>query len=220
MREMVRIGAEHLARDGAAALSLRAVARDLGVVSSAVYRYVSSRDELLTLLIVDSYDQLGDAVDAAVAEVSDDHPGGQFRAAAHAVRDWALAEPARYGLLFGTPVVGYDAPAEQTSGPGTRVIATLADIWQRGSAQPSTGAAGHSRMPSATLAADLQRIREGFGTTATDDLALRGLYVWPALFGVVSWEVFGQYGDGTFTDPVALFDHSVSLMLESLGIPA
>ena len=55
MRDIVRIGRQHLATDGAAALSLRAVARDLGLVSSAVYRYVASRDELLTLLVVDGY---------------------------------------------------------------------------------------------------------------------------------------------------------------------
>ena len=67
MRDIVRIGRAHLATEGAAALSLRAVARDLGVVSSAVYRYVASRDELLTLLVVDGYDELGDAVDAAIA---------------------------------------------------------------------------------------------------------------------------------------------------------
>src|ERR687897_2150882 len=76
IRDIVRIGREHLATEGAAALSLRAVARDLGLVSSAVYRYVASRDELLTLLVVDGYDELGDAVDAALAPVDrDDHVG-------------------------------------------------------------------------------------------------------------------------------------------------
>ena len=64
--DIIRLGREHLALHGAAALSLRAVARDLGVVSSAVYRYVESREELLTLLLVDAYNELGDEVDAAV----------------------------------------------------------------------------------------------------------------------------------------------------------
>ena len=68
LADITRIGRDHLAADGAAALSLRAVARDLGVVSSAVYRYVKSRDELLTLLVVDAYNELGDAVDAAVED--------------------------------------------------------------------------------------------------------------------------------------------------------
>src|SRR5690349_8879579 len=103
MRDITRIGREHLATDGAAALSLRAVARDLGVVSSAVYRYVKSRDDLLTLLLVDGYDELGDEVDRALAEVdADDHRERLF-AIGRTVRAWALREPATYALLFGSP---------------------------------------------------------------------------------------------------------------------
>src|SRR5690349_14169419 len=128
LQDITRIGREHLAAVGAAALSLRAVARDLGVVSSAVYRYVGSRDELLTLLLVDAYNDLGDAVDAAVESVPADDFRGRFRALAGAVRGWALREPARYGLLFGSPVPGYQAPAERTTAPGTRVVISLVQI--------------------------------------------------------------------------------------------
>src|ERR1700682_2962173 len=85
--QIIELGRRHLATEGAAGLSLRAVARDLGMVSSAVYRYVSSRDELLTLLLVDAYSELADAVDRArdaMSEVwSDD-----VVAIAHAARDW------------------------------------------------------------------------------------------------------------------------------------
>ena len=95
MREIVRIGREQLAAVGPTELSLRSVARELGVVSSAVYRYVASRDELLTLLIVDAFDELGDEVDAAL------NRGGrsaraQIQQIASAVRDWAAREPSRY----------------------------------------------------------------------------------------------------------------------------
>ena len=69
--EILRLGREHLAQVGPAALSLRAIARDLGMASSAVYRYVASRDELLTLLIIESYDAMADAVEAALAGVDD-----------------------------------------------------------------------------------------------------------------------------------------------------
>ena len=116
MQDITRIGREHLAEHGAAALSLRAVARDLGVVSSAVYRYVANRDDLLTLLVVDGYDELGDAVDAAVADVPADDYRGRFLAVGRAVRAWALREPATYALLFGSPVPGYEAPASGRPG--------------------------------------------------------------------------------------------------------
>lgn len=112
MADIVRIGRAHLATDGAAALSLRAVARDLGVVSSAVYRYVASRDELLTLLVVDAFTELADEVDAAVAGERDTSALRRFETIARAVRAWALREPSRYALLYGSPVPGYHAPAE------------------------------------------------------------------------------------------------------------
>ena len=114
--EILKAGRRHLATDGAAGLSLRAIARDLGMASSAVYRYVASRDDLLTRLIIDAYDALG-----AAAEAADRAAGpalaGRWAAICGAVRDWALANPNEYALIYGSPVPGYVAPAE-TVGPG------------------------------------------------------------------------------------------------------
>lgn len=120
-----RLGREHLSTHGAAGLSLRAIARELGVVSSAVYRYVPSRDDLLTMLLVEGYTDLADTVDAAVDDVPDDDPRGRIRACAVTLRAWAVADPARWALLYGSPVPGYAAPPEQTALPGTRVVARL-----------------------------------------------------------------------------------------------
>src|SRR5882762_11151601 len=88
-REITAIGRRHLATEGAAGLSLRAIARDLGMVSSAVYRYVASRDELLTLLLVDAYSELADAVDRARDAMSEVW-SEDVVAIAHAGRDWAI----------------------------------------------------------------------------------------------------------------------------------
>src|SRR5690625_5164599 len=126
--EILRIAREHLCTTGPADLSLRAIARELGVVSSAIYRYVSCRDDLLTLLVIDGYTALGDAVDQAISAVDDSDHLGAFLALGRTVRTWALAEPARYALLYGTPVPGYDAPGERTTEPGTRVIIALAHL--------------------------------------------------------------------------------------------
>ena len=103
--EIVRLARVQVERDGAASLSLRAIARDLGMVSSAIYRYFASRDELLTRLIIDSYDRLGDSVEVADAAVRkrSDH-AARWRAITRALRQWAIANPSEYALLFGTPV--------------------------------------------------------------------------------------------------------------------
>ncbi len=102
---------EHLAEHGAAALSLRAVARDLGMVSSGIYRYVASRDELLTRLIVDSYLSLADAVRRRHDAVPVDDLEGRWDAIAGAFRRWALDHPQDFALVYGSPVPDYTAPA-------------------------------------------------------------------------------------------------------------
>lgn len=103
---------------GAAALSLRAVAREVGMAPSAVYRYFPSRDELLTDLVVRAFDDQADAVAAAAARHRD--PRAALRAGMLAYRAWGAANPERFGLLYGAPVPGYAAPPE-TIRAGTRV---------------------------------------------------------------------------------------------------
>ena len=217
MRDIVRIGRLHLATDGAAALSLRAVARDLGLVSSAVYRYVASRDELLTLLVVDGYDELGNAVDAALEKVDRSDNPARLVAIGRAVRGWALAEPATYALLFGSPVPGYHAPAERTTGPGTRVVGRLVEVledaWQSGALSPDDAPLAPRR-----LSRDLARVRRETGLSAPDVLVARGVHVWASLFGCVSFEVFGQYGADTFTEPGDLFEHHLRVLVEVVGL--
>lgn len=217
MADIVRIGRQHLATEGAAALSLRAVARDLGVVSSAVYRYVKSRDDLLTLLVVDGYDELGDAVDRALAAVPAEDFVGRQAAIARAVREWGLAEPATYALLFGSPVPGYQAPAELTTGPGTRVVLALVRVWSE------AFTAGRLVPPpvsveSPALAAGFAEVRAELGADLPDGLISAALFAWAALFGCVTWEVFGQYGDAALGDPAALFELHLERLSASIGL--
>jgi AcrR family transcriptional regulator len=102
--EIKAVARRHLATDGAN-LSLRAVARDMGMVSSALYRYFASRDELLTALILDAYNALGEAVEKADAAVADrSQLRGRWLAGGRALRGWALANPAEYALLYGSAV--------------------------------------------------------------------------------------------------------------------
>ncbi|MEW1809871.1 WHG domain-containing protein [Pseudarthrobacter phenanthrenivorans] len=217
--DIVRLGRQHLATDGAAALSLRAVARDLGVVSSAVYRYVESRDELLTLLLIDAFGELGDEVDAAVAAAPEGDHLGRFMALGRAVRIWAIREPASYALLFGSPVPGYNAPAERTTGPGTRVIVSLIGILDAASRAGQLAVVGPSPQLPPTLAADLEAIRREFGVAIPDELVARGVLVWSSLFGAVSFEVFSQYGPDTFRAPHELFDHHLAVLAGTAGLP-
>lgn len=225
LADITRIGRDHLASYGAAGLSLRAVARDLGVVSSAIYRYVPSREDLLTLLVVDAYTELGEAVERAAAACAPDDLAGRWRATAGAVRDWALREPSRYSLVFGTPVPGYHAPAEQTTGPGTRVITLLlrlaADAQAAGATPltPLTPLTPPGEAPE-VLRGDAQRVRAASGLAVSDEMLTAAVLAWVSLFGAVSFEVFGQFGPDTFTDPEAMFAALVAVLGSVLGLPA
>src|SRR5579875_1456618 len=103
-REITDIARGHLGAHGPAGLSLRAVARELGMVSSAIYRYFPSRDELLTALIIDAYNALGEAAELAEAAVDRADHRGRLRAACTAVRRWAVDHPNEYTLVYGSPV--------------------------------------------------------------------------------------------------------------------
>ncbi|WP_287902589.1 TetR/AcrR family transcriptional regulator [Arthrobacter sp.] len=216
--DIVSLGRKHLAEQGAAALSLRAVARDLGVVSSAVYRYVESRDELLTLLLIDAYNELGDAVDSAVDLVPDDDFRERFLTLAQAVRRWAVAEPACYALLFGSPVPGYQAPGERTIEPGTRVVLRLVGILDAAHRAGALRNAGESGVVSDVLAGNLAAVRDELGLELPDELLARGVLVWTSVFGAVSFEVFGQYGPDTFPAREELFAHQMRTLADVVGL--
>ena len=126
-KEILDAGRHHLATDGATGISLRAIARDLGMASSAVYRYVASRDELLTKLIIDAYDSLGAAAESGEAAVDRADLLGRWTTICTTVRDWAIANPNEYALVYGSPVPGYVAPTD-TIGPASRVSNLLVQL--------------------------------------------------------------------------------------------
>jgi AcrR family transcriptional regulator len=211
--QIVELGRRQLATVGAAGLSVRAIARELGMVSSAVYRYVASRDALLTLLLVDAYSDLADSVGRARAGTD----GGwrdDVETIAHAMRQWATDQPADWALLYGSPVPGYRAPAELTTGPGTRVIGMLFDAVASG---VITGdIALTERHVAQPMSADLARVRDEFGFPGDDALVIRCTAVWALIVGAVSLETFGQYGYDTFTDTGVLFDEQIRIALDLL----
>ncbi|OBI39093.1 TetR family transcriptional regulator [Mycobacterium sp. E1386] len=211
---IIQLGRQQLVDRGAAGLSVRAIARDLGMVSSAVYRYVSSRDELLTLLLVDAYSDLADAVDRAREAVGDLWRDDVI-AISRATREWAVAHPARWALLYGSPVPGYHAPPERTVAVGTRVVAAFFD------AVASGIATGDIRLTDTVapqpMSSDFERIRQEFGFPGDDQVVAKCFLLWAGVLGAISLEVFGQYGADTLTDPEAVFGAQLRLLVDVLS---
>jgi AcrR family transcriptional regulator len=205
--DIVAAATRQLAEVGAAALSLRSVARELGVASSAVYRYVPSRDALLTELILRAYRDLGAAATAVERERPREDHAGRFRAIAGAIRDWARAHPHRYALIFGSPVPGYAAPRE------TVAAATIATMLLVNVLQDAHGGA-----PDDDDGPGLERgIAQDIGYSGPMRYLTEGIRTWSETYGLISFELFGHLV-GSVADADVFFAAAVDAMVGRLGL--
>jgi len=241
--EILAAARTRLTDEGPAALSLRAVARDVGMVSSAVYRYFPSRDDLLTALLITDYDELGAAVEAAGAAAGP-APGARWVAMCRAIRDWSIAHPGDFALLFGSPVPGYAAPRE-TVVPATRTTLALVRVVADAVGSGAPGASGSSVTPGSSVTstpaaagrpgsptappaapgaagpavADGVATLRSFGITLPDEVLVRTLMAWTTVFGTISFELFGHFV-GSVSDPAAYFDQVIVRLADDLGFTA
>lgn len=205
-----------LATHGASGLSLRAVAREVGMVSSAVYRYFPSRDDLLTALIIDAYDAVGLAAETADASCRKSDIDKRWMVTCRAIREWSAANLQEYGLVYGTPVPEYRAP-ENTIGPATRVTAVLAGIIRHGlELGLITDQSGEEPIPRA-IRAEIVLVREFFGGAVSDDLLVRSLIAWTHVFGSISFELFG-HRVGVVASNDVFFDHEMRRIARFVGL--
>jgi AcrR family transcriptional regulator len=260
-REITEEARRQLAAHGPAGLSLRAVARALGMVSSAIYRYFPSRDELLTALIIDAYDALGSAAEAADAAVAATDIRGRWHAACAAVRTWAVAHPHEYALIYGSPVPGYQAP-QATVPSAIRVVRVmgriLADAVAGAGAGAGAGARGANPVPSPPgpvpwppgpvpwppgpvpsppgpvasppglappqrplpppLAEQTVIVADAIAPGVPGPVIARALIAWTQLFGMVSFELFGQFV-GSLEPADCFFGYAVEQMADFIGLP-
>ncbi|MET7453038.1 TetR/AcrR family transcriptional regulator [Streptomyces sp. NPDC005574] len=201
-----------LAADGAARLSLRAVARELGMVSSALYRYFPSRDDLLTALIVDAYDSQGEAVEAAHAAVGRAEPLRRWSVVCGAVRDWALAHPHEYALIYGSPVPGYVAP-ETTVPAASRVGLLLIGIVR--DAHRERGLTGPA-LPG-ELRGEAERMAADLAPDLPPAVAAALVAAWAELYGLIGFELFGQF-HRVVEDREPFFHHAATRLAAGVGL--
>ncbi|MBL8775956.1 MAG: TetR/AcrR family transcriptional regulator [Acidimicrobiales bacterium] len=206
-REIKESARRQLAEVGASALSLRAVSRDLGMVSSALYRYFPSRDALLTALIVDAFDAVGVVAEQVEADLP--AAGGFTRrwvALGTAVRGWAVDQPHDYALVYGSPVPGYEAPAD-TVDPAARVSLVALRLVADGVAAGEIDPTPPGPMPR-SVHGEMAALRDGVGLAIPDEVLARTLLAWSAVLGAISYELFGHL-HGIVADHPAYFDHQL-----------
>ncbi|MGW7446344.1 TetR/AcrR family transcriptional regulator [Kitasatospora sp. NPDC054795] len=200
VREEIKAHAwDQIATAGASALSVNAIAKRMGLSGPALYRYFAGRDELITELVRDAYRSLADTLGAAAAE------GADLAGLAHVLREWALADPQRYFLIYGTPVPGYRAP-EDTTAIADEVMRTLVDACAAlAPAGPET--------PQAPFATHLLGHRGWAGDQpAPPEVLHRFLAFWTRLHGVLSLELAGHFTGMGFR-PALLFEAELDGLL-------
>lgn len=233
---------EQIGTAGASALSLNAIAKQMGMSGPALYRYFAGRDELITELVRDAYRSLADAFRAAPARAAAAPDSGRqsgpapapgpgpepgpgpgaghdtrgdgpdLPALAHTLRRWALEDPQRYFLVYGTPVPGYRAP-EDTTAIASEIMAVLLDAC---AALPPADAATPAE---ADLDVHVEAHRQWAGGHPAPATALRrALTVWTRLHGVLSLELAGHF-TGMGFDPERLFAAEVAALTSTAEIP-
>jgi AcrR family transcriptional regulator len=217
MAEIRDVARRQLAVTGAAALSLRAVAREMGLTAPALYRYYDDRDALLTALIVDGYTSLCEELEAARDAGSD--PGAQIAGMSLAYRRWAVEHPHEYALVFGAPVPGYAAPDDgPTHEAGMRFGAVFLEVFS------AVHATTRFAVPPAEhrtrgLETALSAWKDGPAPLPAGAMQVF-LACWSRLHGMISLEVFGHLHWVGLPEPEDLFRAHVATMMVELGLPA
>ena len=209
-----------LVEQGPEAVTLRAIARDMGVTAPALYRYFDSHEELVRRVVGDIFGELANEIHAAI-EAAGAASGGdmadKMAAACRGVRRWALAHKAEFGLLFGTPVPGVNVEDDDFTEECARkfagtFFALFLELWQKnpfpvpppGEIEPG-------------LREQLTRYRDGLGTDLPLGALLTFLRCWVRLYGIVSMEVFGHLGFA-LDDPAPIFEITLAELASLLGL--
>ena len=220
--EILAVASEHLAKEGAAALSLRSVARDLELAPSALYRYFDGRDALLSALIMAAYESLAAEAERAADEGHrrDGADAERWLHVPRAIRQWALERPHEWGLIFGTPVPGYEAP-QDTVEPYARVAAALArpvvEAKAAGRLRPDAPTGTGTGTGTDALRHAVAPVAEGLDLDMPVEMVARFVQAWTTLVGVVSLEVFGHWRS-TILDPEAFFEATMHDVAKGLGL--
>ncbi len=218
MAEIKDLAWQQIAESGAAALSLRAIARAMGMTSSAVYRYFPSRDVLLTALARDGFASLANSLEAAETETARSNLKQRFLAATHAYRAWSLEHPSEYALMFGTPVPGFEVYGPEVKSELTRGVNVLFRIMIEGVQSGVLHPPPLEGPRAPRLRKQLRNWRSHEGEDLSPAALAACLFAWNQLHGAIALELFGHMPLEVLPAD-DLFDHHMRQVLVALGCP-
>jgi hypothetical protein len=209
-----------LVEQGPEAVTLRAIARDMGVTAPALYRYFDSHEELVRRVVGDIFGELADKIHAAIeaaGAASDGDLAEKMAAACQGFRQWALAHKAEFALLFGTPLPGINVEDDDLTEECARKFAgtfyaLFLELWRK---NPFPVPPPEEIDPG--LREQLARYRDGIGADVPLGALLTFLRCWVRLYGIVSMEVFGHLGFA-LDDPAPIFEITLAELARLVGL--
>lgn len=203
-----------IAQDGAPALSLRAIARELKITAPAIYNYYPRRDDLVTALIVDAFTSLGDAQFVSAEQNSPAGHTSRLVTLGLAYRQWAITYPERYQLIFGTPIAGYEAPGEITTPAAARALSVIMGVLAEAFAAGEMLSSASPPLPEA-----LRSMLTAWQIDRVPDMPMEVLFatltIWACVHGMVSLEIGGQYPP-YITDAGELYRCQVEILVAQI----
>ena len=217
IREEIKETARRLMKEhGTEGITTRLIAREMGLTAPALYHYYASRDHLITALIVDAFNALADTLQEVCEQASEERPDEQLRRALLAYRQWALAHPADFQLIYGNPIPGYEAPREVTVPAAVRGFRVLVPLVEKllGKAPGSLSPEYSSIAPEVHAFLREQIVREGYLVSP------QALYLtivgWTRIHGIIMLELF-HHLQPTIGDVDALYVSEVEILLKHIG---
>lgn len=215
--EIKQVARQQMAEVGAAALSLRGIAREMGMSAPALYRYFPNKDALVTALIIEAFTALADAMERAQAELEQDDFHGRFQTIAFAFREWAMQHPQDFTLIYGTPIPGYKAPREQTLAPAARVMRIIGFLLNEAAAAGKLTLPGTYQDLPPVMADHLEQIMPTLPAGALPSSVVLTMSVWTRLYGVVWAELYDHILPG-LAESAALYQVEVAAICSMLGL--
>lgn len=213
--EIKQAALDQIAARGAPSLSMRGLAREIGMSPAGLYRYFDGRDALLTELVADAYNDLARAVEDAISAAGPS-PRQRLIHGAVAYREWALEDPNRFLLIFGTPIPGYRAPEDGPTVAAMRrvgmaffSVAAYAFVRDAIAFPPIERGPTHEEQ---AMADEISSLAPGFPVEAVPAL----IGVWARWHGLVTLEVVGQI-DWLYPDAAGFYRSEVERIADELG---
>jgi AcrR family transcriptional regulator len=227
--EIISTARQLLVRDGPGSVTLRAIAREMGMTAPGLYRYYSSHEELIRHVIAGIFTELGDGIKQAISDVSDSFSDGltpeqdmaemtgKMAAACREFRRWALDHKGEFALIFGAPLPGvddgrYDVADECAVQFASVFFLLFLELWDK-----APFAVPDPDQIEPGLQEQLARYRDQLGADVPDGAVLTFLRCWVLLYGAVAMEVFGHLGFA-LDDPEPIFSMTISDIATLVGL--